>query len=426
LYFAQIWLDLAGFTIRVEDVLSLFMLVGLFLPVAMTARLRYYRSPINAPLLLWNSALLFGLLVTLTSPFDSVTKKDAMINGIRLVLALNLFFVVYHHPAPARDKVQAILGTTIRFSFVTTAVALLQIGYWDGWLPIRLPAILTELKEGANAALGREIFALYVGNTGTHTWSAMLAMQALAVWVTAWNTRRTLSRWARLGYFALLYLILIRISVRNGILGLFFSIFGLTLLNAWRSGYPWKRILKSALAIVLAILAIYALFRLAPDSYFMERIRQAIPQWQGYSLIIDRASNIYGRIDYAATALAIFQSQPVIGGGFWSYKTLSGILGPESAVHAHNSFFQTMAEMGSVGAIVLVWLIWRIGAYLQRSGRNLGDKKRRIVIWQTTVGSLLLIVFTAFFSNSLSEPTEVGFRMVLLGALISLEREEGW
>ena len=211
--------------------------------------------------------------------------------------------------------------------------------------------------------------------------------------------------------------------MRNSILGLFVTIVSLELLKAWRSPYPVNRWLKPGLIILAVILAIITLFNLLPDSYFVERVRQAIPQLQRGHLIISPASNIYGRVDYARTALLIFWRHPLIGGGFWSYKTLSGLWGPQSIVHAHNSYLQTLAELGSAGALALGWLIWRIGRCLRCTRPHPNDSLWHVRLWEVTVGSLLFIAFTALFSNPFWEPTEVGFRMVLLGALLNYRRE---
>jgi len=419
LLFCQLWVDLAGFTVRAEDILASILLAHLLLPLLLTGRLQYYRHPLNLPLLLWCFALLMGIGVTLSSPFDSETKKDALVNGIRLVLAIGMFFVVTQHPAPAERKLKAVMWAILGFSLVTTTVALLQIAHWEGWLPFRLPGILTTFKEGANTAPGREIFALYLGDTGSHTWSGALAMQALLVGLAGSYAKRPWHKWLAWLYFGLLTFILIRISVRNSILGLFVAIVGLIILRS-RTRYLAKHLLHLAIVMAVVFVILYALLHVAPDTYFIERVRQAVPYFENGELVIDRRSNVYGRLDYWDTALKIFATSPLLGRGFYSYRVLSGLFLPRATVHAHNSYFQTLAELGILGAAALAWLTLHISCYLYRTRRFLRYKALSSLWWEFTLGSFVFLAFTALFGNTFFTPVHITFRMIALGILSSL------
>lgn len=423
LLFCQLWVQLGGFTVRSEDVLIVLLLIGWLFPALLHLRLRYYRSSLNGPLLLWSGVLLLGILLTLLQPFGAEIKKDALVNGIRLLLALSLFFIAYNYPATGRRKARVVVGVTVSFSFLTTIVALLQIAYWDRWLPISLPAVLTEFKEGANTQKGREIFALFLGNTGTHVWSGMLAMQALTVFYWAQGVQDSLKRAWWYSYFGLLALILIRTSVRNSILGLFIALVSTELLWSRKSRYQFNRLFKPALMIMLALLLLAGLFYLAPNSYFVERVRQAIPQIRDRQVIISRASNVYGRVRYAEVAWRLFLHRPLVGNGYWSYETLSTRYALEPIVHAHNSYLQTLADLGAVGTIALVWLIWRLFRFSRIIWRYRFDDSYLRVLQKLWIGSLVFIGFTALFSNPFWTPREVGFRTLLLGVLASASLE---
>ncbi len=422
LLFCQLWFDVAGFTIRAEDALALGLLGLLLLQVLITGKLRYYRNPLNLPLVLWCAVLLMGVGITLLSPFADVTKKDALVNGIRLVLAVGMFFVVTQHPAPAERKLKAVMAAVVGFSLITTAVALLQIGHWDGWLPFRLPSALITFKEGANTAQGREIFALYLGDTGSHTWSGALAMQALLVWLVGSYAKYPWRKWAAWLYFGLLTFILIRISVRNSILGLFVAMVGLGILRG-QTRYLVKRILRLAGVMVVVVVLLYALFYVAPDTYFIERIRQAVPRFENGELVIERGSNVHARLDYWAAALKMFASSPLTGKGFYSYKDLSGLFLPGEIVHAHNSYLQTLAELGLIGAVALGWLMLNIGRYVYRSRRYFKLREPGRLWWEFATGSFLFLAFTALFGVPFTLPIPFAFRMIVLGVLVSLVRE---
>jgi O-antigen ligase len=421
LHFCQAWWEVVGFTIRSEDVLILLIWGGIALRTLAVGKLRYYRHVLNLPLLLWCGVLLFGVGITLISPFDSVTKKDALVNGFRLVLAVSTFYVMYNHPASARSKMRVVISVVLGFSVITTLVSLLQIGYWDGWLPFSLPPLLTEKAPGANMQPGREIFGLFVGDTSGHTWSGMLALQALLVFLYARYSRNPVRRWAGWGYFGLLVLILLRTAVRNSLLGLFVAIVGLSIL---RSCHPVQLLLKLFLLGVLAIGLMVAAAYLQPDSYFVRRALAAVPQFVDEKLVIDRASSVYGRLDYYALALRLFSQRPLTGYGFYSYQALSGRYLSRPTVHAHNSYLQTLAELGIPGVVALVWLMLNVGLYFQHTKQFFRRERPVRLWWEFVTGSFILLAFTMLFSNTLWSPNSVALRMIVLGVFASLMREK--
>lgn len=423
LLFSQVWRDIGGFTLRMDDLVALAMAGWWLLPSLQTGVFHYYRSRLNKPLALWMFAIAVGTGVTLAGSFAPVVKQDALVNGVRLLLALSLYFVVNNHPLPVERKIRIFFSTIIIFSFITSFVALLQIAHWSGVLPFSLPSVLTTFKPGADTELGREIFALFLGNTGTHTWSSMLAMQALAVWLVSVILRKRAYRLAGLAYFLVLCLILVRTSVRNSILGLGIAIFTILFVFGLRSRFPVNRVVKPLLLVGGAALGVVILLALAPQSYFLERIIEAIPRITSAGLEIDRGSNIVGRIDYTANALLIYRAYPVLGGGFGSYQTLSGTIGSISIIHAHNSFAQTVAELGTLGGLALLWLIWAIIRCLRDAPPRQGASPAKVQIWYFTIGAMMFIVFTAFFSNPFWEPNQVAFRMILLGILTHIQRD---
>ncbi len=423
LLFVQFWAEVGGTTVRSEDLLMAGLLGAWLLHGVLRSRLRYRSSPLNVALLVWLSVLLVGILVSLQRPIDSAAQRDALINGIRLILAFALFFAILNYPTSTEWKTRVFLRATVQFSFVTTAVALLQVAYWADILPFALPPALITIQEGANDALGREIFALFLGNTGTHVWSAMLSMQALTVWAIAQSMNGGIRRRLAYIYFLLLAAIVVRTSVRSSIVGLALAVAAISFLYSARSRYPLNRILRPLFVGAAVALAIAVLFTVAPDSYFIERIREAVPQFRDGELYISRASNIYGRLDYYYTALLIFRAYPLLGGGFRAYEALSGTLGTVQVVHAHNSYLQVLADLGLIGMLALLWLIIAIGFYLWRVRPVMQRERYADTLWYLTVGSFVFLAFTALITNPLWEPKQVAFRMVLLGLTASYVKE---
>ena len=428
LLFCQLWIDVAGLTIRLQDILIGAILIKMF-PAIFKLKITYWRSFLNAPILLWGIVIIVGVIVTFLHEYTPVLKKDSLVNAGRLLLALSLFFIVNNHGASASVKLRLLVRAIVGFSFITTLVSLLQIGYWAGWLPFSLPRAFVTFAEGANTARGREIFGLFLGDTGSHTWAGMLAMQALVVWLLASRVRNQVWRIAAYSYFGLLFLILVRISVRNSILGLLVVVLVLSLLSARYSRYPMNRLVKPLIFILAALGGILVLFTLFPDSYFIERVREVIPQWQQGEIHISRRSNIFGRLWIAEMAVAMFRDSPILGMGFYSFREASMawsrvIMGEtRTIVHAHNSYFQTLSEMGVVGAVALAWIAWRVTNLLLRTRFFLKQSRSHHYMWQLVFGNTLFLAFTAMFSNTLWFPYYVSLNMILLAILASMYRE---
>ncbi|HMT21333.1 MAG TPA: O-antigen ligase family protein [Promineifilum sp.] len=417
LLFSQVWWDMGGFTFRLIDLVLLFLLGRYLFTGLLTKRVRFYRSALNVPLLVWSAAILFGALITQLRPVDAADQQDAIINGIRLVLAFSLFFIVSNDRSMSTvDKARTVFLTVIVFSFLTTVVSLLQIAYWAGRLPFSLPAILVQFRENANQEPGREIFALFVGNSGTHVWSAMLAFQALTVWVAATTTEKRFHQLMGLAYFLLLSLILVRTSVRNSILGLVIAVILLSLIRALKSRYIANRLAIPIIVLLALGGGIALLVTFGNEQYFVERLVQAIPRLTGEGIVINRASNIYGRLGYIAAGLTIFSRYPLFGGGYYGYRTYYVDLTRDTTItHAHNSYVQVLAELGLIGALALGWLLWRGFGLLVVAGRNIvhrGIWERRV--WYLAISSSFFMLFTAFFANPIWEPSEVAFLMILI------------
>ena len=421
--FWQIWFDLAGFTLRSEDIIAFFLVGGFLLSALLTGKFRYKHHILNLPLVLYLVAIIVSIGVTLVSNYDVVIQQHALVNGIRMLLAFSLFFVVYNHSMLASEKLSLFVKTVVGFSFITTAVSLLQIAYWDKWFNLTLPPILITFQEGANTDSGREIFALFLGDTGSHTWAGALVFQALLVWLLARHNRNQLLKAGLFTYFILLITILVRISVRNSILGLFITLIGVELLHYTRQ--ISLRFLRFLLIFVGACIAIFSLIYFAPESYFVERVLQAVPTIQNGQLAISRQSNVYGRFEYWALAFNLFLSYPLLGSGFYTYQAFSPFYSFGHLItHAHNSYFHTAAELGLMGVFSLTILIASLSYYLFTIRRHVRHQPKLHFWWEFLVASFLFFAFTAIFSNTFWVPNYIYMRMIALGILASLISEQ--
>lgn len=424
LLFCQLWFDVGGVTLRSEDLLLLLLLAVAIWPVLFTLRWDYIETQLNRPIISVCAVLVVGIIVTQLRPYSGVIQKDAVINGLRLIFMLLLFFFVLHHPLSAEKKSALLLQTVIRFSFVTTAVCLLQIAYWAGRLPFQLPGSLITFANGSSTGFGKEIFGLYLGNTGTHVWSALLAMQLLAVWLFGRQQPHIRTRVFWYGYAAVLFMILLRMSVRNSILGVLAAIlFGL-IFFAKQQNLRVVLLIRAVLILSVVALLFGAVALLYPDSPAVIRVFETIPRYENGSWVISRRSNLFGRIEAYSIALRIFAKFPVFGSGFWGYTPWQLQMRQFSnSAHSHNAFLQVLAELGLVGSIFWGWLLIRIGRFLRTAKPSVPATTHEEIVWQLGVTSLVFCFFTAFFAIPLFQTQQLGWLMVLLGLIASFQTE---
>lgn len=357
LMFNQIWWDAGGFTFRFIDLVML-ALLGIYLFQALhTGRLRYAHSSLNGPLLLWLGVLLLGALVTQFRPVLAVNQQDAIVNSVRLALAISLFLRRLRQPCSLghgqdahrflhRHRLQ--LRDDTRFATTNRSLG-------------RPPAIQSaggagHVQRGRKSGAGpgnlcpvcrQQRHARLVGDAGL--------AGALCLDSDDDTTRSVLWRLAGYGYCVVLGLILVRTSVRNSILGLVVAVVFLSLLRAFKSRYVSTRLIVPALIVGGALLGALALLTFAPEQYFVQRLVQTIPRLTGQEIVIDRASNIFGRLEYAQVGVKIFQRYPLLGGGFYGYRTYYLDMTRHDHQPHHNSYVQTMAELGLVGLLSPGW-----------------------------------------------------------------------
>ena len=92
LYFVKLWQEVAGFTVRLKDIVIVILLSMFFTPTLLHKKLRYHSSRLYKPVFVWAAIFLVGVVVTLVSPLDAEVNKDAVFNSVWLALALSLFF----------------------------------------------------------------------------------------------------------------------------------------------------------------------------------------------------------------------------------------------------------------------------------------------------------------------------------------------
>lgn len=418
LQFCQIWFEVMGVTLRLETVLTFGLLCLVLMPSCIHKPLGSFMTPFTWPVLIWIGIILLGVAFTMTQQLSPSLKKDAFVNAIRLVLAFSSFFIVLRLPLPPRKKIIIILGSIVGISFITTAVAIAQIAYHDGWFHFSLPKFLVEHKIGASTSQGREIFGLNLCNTAAHSFASFVAVQAACILYWFGPEKQFYKKWFGICYTLLLFLILIRISVRAATLGTIVGLLCVSLVFPFQQGRNKKRIVW---VVVFWAILIYSgilfLNEYAPNSYYIKRITEIIPYFENKTMHINRGSNIYGRFLYWQFAFDSFKKFPVFGNGFYSFYFIPSRSFWAPISHAHNGYLNTLSELGLVGLFAFFWMVR--GArqtWLTISRYECYDPffiaSQRILIW-----FLCFLLFTSMFANTLYQPQLVCFGCMILGAL---------
>lgn len=418
--FIQLWFNIAGFTLRLEDLIGSIFLVVFLLRIKNSYRIKSLRL-LDKAILGFCFILILAIGNTFIQSYPLVYKKDALINGVRIIYCFLSFYLAYDLVKQRIIRLEHIIKIIIGISFLTTSVAVLQILHWDGLLPFSLPSILTTLKEGANVERGREIFALYIGDTGSHKWSAMLSVQILLVFFYLKKQKKKSYKAFMISYLVVLFYILLRISVRNSILGVILAIIAvLFLTNMSTRQFKFKNVAKALGVLITSILALVTVISLLPeDNYYVQRFLVAIPSFDSGGLEINRASNIVGRLYYWFFAWSLFISSPFIGTGLYSYEYLSLQEAVMPTVHAHNSYFNYLAETGLVGFGALIFLLIIVFKKVWNLQKVPFTNNSFLVLRDLLLASFIFIIFTSFFGNTLYQTPELMIRFILLGSVLA-------
>lgn len=157
-----------------------------------------------------------------------------------------------------------------------------------------------------------------------------------------------------------------------------------------------RRLIPILLVIGLAFSAI----PLLPD-YFLERAGNLTVDVKN-SVAVGSGPGLTSRGHLNTVGLRIWAAHPILGvgiGNFGFYYNqrdyISGMAAGEQVV-AHNIYIQALAEMGTVGALVLAWLLLNSGLSLMRARRATHyTERRRIYSRAIEMMTLAILINTA-------------------------------
>lgn len=423
LCFAQIWFSL-GITLRLED-LVLLGAGGIFVYTTLLSKDWVLKThPFKTALLLLSLAFVFSAFSTKMRGYPGGVVKDAILNAIRVVLALSSFFITTYLSQRLEDLPQKILKTIGITGLVALGVCLLQILYWDVSQSLPLPSFLTTMNEESNQTAGREVFGLYISDTSAHGWSAILAVAGFYFFARAKHETRKRLTYGLLT--ALCFVVLVRISVRASILGFIAGGLGTWLIESWNTVNK-KRFALQLLLLGLALLPVYLyIINYDGTSYSILRVQDSIPSFKGGQVSIDRGSNIVGRLYFWLFAVDLFQKYPLTGSGFYSYEHLSASASLFPAQHAHNSYLNLLGEMGLLGFSAFAFFIQQQFKLLKKAYQVQVSEGPIPLFRSIATASLLFFLFTALFANPFYDPHQLMIRMILMGVLYHFLKQQKW
>ena len=321
------------------------------------------------PLTPVNSALLLFALVIPVAVWASAMPELTLPKLTGLILGLAAFRVV---TLMVHDRRTLVWGLT---AFAVAGLGILVIGVlglgWPGKVrmlqPIiaRIPRLLVDLPGTPDQGINPNQLA------GVLTLYLPIVMASVVGW---WSERRHWPCLISLIGLGLVAGTLILTQSRGGWIG------GATGLLAWvvllgltsrRSRTQWMAVvLLISVLVAVGITAFHLMPRQTGATFFGAEATSAVEEEVGQITLAGR-EEIWSRAIYA------IQDFPFTGTGLGTFRQVVRLLyplflvGPDADVgHAHNIFLQTALDLGLLGLISYLAMLWAAGAVAWRTARS--------------------------------------------------------
>jgi len=353
-----------GVTLPTEVLVAL-LGAGFVVRCLLKMRIKYTRSPINPPLILFILACVLSLHAT--AHFRVSVKA--------LIRDVSYIFCGYYLATQVL--------TTRRRILLLLVACLLSSGL------LAVYGIATQAVQGSFRAY-QEIASPFFRNHCIY--AAFLALSlsvAIAFALGCCHAGRRGLLYAFIGLFAGAIML-------SFVRGAWLSLGGMLLFNAWvfrrRIDY------RVVTAIFLAgILLVVVLVGVGVGTKILERLGTIADT--GYSANFDR-------LDRWAAAWRMYQDHPLAGVGYGTYadRRKEGYIHYRSAyssrirMGAHNLYLEILAETGILGLFAFLWLMWRYFVGAARSLRHDSDPFR-ISLIVGSVGAVITFLTHAFVNN---------------------------
>lgn len=353
-----------GLTLPTEALIAL-LLAGFVIRCLMKMRIKYTRSALNPPLVLF-------VLICLLSLFSTAHFRISL-------------------KALARDFAYLFCGFYLATQILTTRkriIALLLACLVSSGLLV-VYGLGTQLAQGGFKPY-QQIASPFFKNHCIYAAFVTLSLSLAIAFALG------CSRYARR---ALLYAFIVLVSIGiilSFVRGAWLSLAGMLLFYAWvfRRQIDYRVFAVMLFAFVLLVVILIGL-GVAPK--VLDRVGTMTDT--GYSANFDR-------LDRWASAWRMYLDNPILGVGYGTYadRRQEGYVHHKSAyssqirMGAHNLYLEILAETGILGLLAFLWLVWRYLVGALRILRHDTDPFRRSLI-AGSVGAMITFLTHALVNN---------------------------
>jgi hypothetical protein len=383
---------------------------------------------------IFNRAIILYFIVEFIRPHDLFPPLGALRPGILVSGILLLLLLRYRDKPPLHPVLKGVLvfillmGASIPFAanrfyaYQTTwqtallfASVLLPIYYF-----VDNPDKFSRLIHWFLALCGiQALIVIKNGGTGVGSWLhdendvCLLLVVAFAMAMFLWLGNRTTKARLWLGLLICLYLVAIVSTASRG------GFLALVAVNCWIGWLSPRRVLFA----IVAVLIIGVLILTVPTSY--------VDEMSTISQSTEGRDTGAQRLYLWGLALKMFASRPITGWGPYGFEYAAYLFqgeeqfGLRDAVitrtawgkSVHSVYFTVIAEMGIVGVMVFLWLLYRVfrgNSRLRRQLKALAARSddmagqlplRRLEYMSLAVtGAILAFLMAGFFLSALYYP----------------------
>lgn len=339
-----------------------FLLYGVILLVLVNVHRIQEVLTFLSPLHLGKTTVLLTLMLLLIAPKQSEMIRLTKVPHVKIILAIYILCILSVPTSVWQRESFDLVFKGLTSQIIMLCLLVYSVNDYDDLLKVVWASIfgifllcLAAIATGSGTRVSAS--STYDPND-----IAMMYLIFMPIIYFLMNRRRGLKRLFLFGVLVILLAGLISTGSRGGFLGLLAVTCFIMLKD---NTHSWK------LKIAAATIAVVAFLHFSPDIY-MERIR-SITDSNDYNLTSEA-----GRIAIWSHGIRLMLEHPVLGVGAGAFSTAMGHAYHNSAgfawTAAHNSFIQIGTEIGVLGLVLFVFLIFSCFIGLHRLSTDLRKK----------------------------------------------------
>ncbi|GAK51912.1 O-antigen polymerase [Candidatus Moduliflexus flocculans] len=367
----------------------------------------------------FTKAVLFFLVALIISLIETVAALHSMVAITTVEVKASLFFygplildqlaLVYlaYYGLTSWTHIRRLIDVTLVVSVIISLLGILQY-ILNGHVPY------LEAFYNADITFYGRATSVFPNPNDLGCYLVVMFVSAVICGVTSTQPKKKYVLYVPISLLCLLGMFLS--FSRGAILQTFLSLFTVGVIY-----YCWlsqKRFSRQALISVILFILSSSLSVYLYDTYMRMRLIGYREGAYQQALYVTHHTNDYLRRYAALQAVKTFSSHPVFGIGFglFSPKQLAYGLSP------HNQYLKILAEMGGIGFVSFLLMIFIPIKTCIRSYRNVPDNTSRGIFLVALSGSITTL-FGYLFSDALASMPISGYLWLSFGSIFVLERE---